>query len=199
MVNTCTNLMNELTNFSLPKDKAPFLLYIAGLFDGDGSFHIHRKNKDLTFSLGASITLQERHVLEDVQKYLGGKISEDTRESPGFPVYRLRWHGGNAAKVAYILTNFLKAKRSQALIMSLFGTYRMDRKGKRDSVEILTENKLYELMKFCNKGRDKTTHNNEYVVSVLTSICSKDTALNNALETWSGILQLDQSYYTQNV
>ncbi|MHA1627255.1 MAG: LAGLIDADG family homing endonuclease [Candidatus Asgardarchaeia archaeon] len=102
--------------------------YIAGFFDGEGSIFISKSKKQ--YFLTVSISNTNLHVLEEVQKIIGGNISKspDNRENSS-ELFKLRLYCNEAKKFLEKILPYLKIKKEQAKLAIEFQS-KME-KGKR--------------------------------------------------------------------
>lgn len=105
------------------------LSYIAGLFDGEGCFHVRRnkkKNGSYSYRGEISITIREKFILDDIQKLFGGSVKEHSRiERDGNNGTCWRWtlYGEEAFNFACTLAPYLQVKSRQCTTMCNIGRY----------------------------------------------------------------------------
>ena len=131
------------------------LIYIAGLFDGEGHVSIpisKRRGQTPQYWLQIGITNRDKNLLENVQKILGvGHINIDERkDNPTKARICYRWiaNSQEAAKVLTKILPYLRTKRKQAELGIMFQSKLVRRQFRYNP---LTEGELYERQRMKEK------------------------------------------------
>jgi hypothetical protein len=147
-------------NTNPPRD---FLLYLAGFWDGEGSFSVsmntqRRPSGDyLAFQRSVHVTNTNLEVLEYIRDVLqGGSILEmnqyRSQQNPKWkPAYKLAFSSDEARLLATMLLPHLRIKREQARIIAEWPhKARWGAGRERDSATHEVQRLLYERMKELN-------------------------------------------------
>jgi hypothetical protein len=100
--------------------------YIAGLFDGEGWFHMQRCSLGKRYTIRpwryqcyASIALREKWLLEDINKSIGiGKVSESKKETDKHAAsFRILFTGKSLPVFIDCIIPYLRLKKRQAILV----------------------------------------------------------------------------------
>lgn len=116
--------------------------YLAGLFDGEGTFHIGKQIKKSNGKVypNFKVLLSQSgedglKLLEDVQQFIGGTLYKHLdagQHKATKPAYKLYWNKEEALRLINFILPFLILKREQAIAVSKYLT----RKEEIDRAEV---------------------------------------------------------------
>lgn len=132
--------------------------YLAGLFDGEGCFCIHKahgRSRRLSFALLAQINLTKRELLDWCQQITGfGQIYQARPATKKHAAY-WQWYcnSRNAKLLAILIKDDLKLKRDQAQLVIDFPLIPLGgtRKGPRHPLSKLGQLVAYNRMRELNR------------------------------------------------
>ena len=122
--------LTELSKSEETGLKPTDLAWAAGLLDGEGCFHIHNQSPVV------KCVMTSKKPIRDLYEIFGGKCAAAKERSGPFnrPVFRWTIYGREAAAFCAVIKDFLREKREQAHLLSIYRRYPL-RSAARKSIE----------------------------------------------------------------
>ena len=151
------------------------LMYLAGLFDGEGSAYISRGNANHNYGTHLKPTIGicmcDDGPMRSWAAFFGGKVSVIERESPRKPKYEWRANGRGSGEIAKILLPHSRIKRKRKALLCVIRLAETLRERNLGSVPIPIElreyrEQLYKRCKQLNAKGDKALPIVEQIIDV---------------------------------
>ncbi len=138
------------------------LAYLAGLFDGEGSFSIKHNNSNSVYSPCVAIGMTQLEGIELVVEMFGGKVRKDLTSNRKSVMYR--WEISKRSDVFFVLKSllpYLRVKKALALLLLSFcdGEHKKGGRGTTSLQEQERRKELHIKVKELNNVRAPTTTN----------------------------------------
>lgn len=139
--------------------------YIAGLFDGEGWFHINKgKRGDTTtgfaYQVHAALVVKHKPVINELQQQFGGSVSSTMPTEKHAAYHRWTAVGNGVAQFVEQMIPRLIIKKEQAILAQTFQRHKGLNKNRPNSEERWTEQEImYQRMKSLNERGPKNGNN----------------------------------------
>lgn len=142
-INTKKNHFNSIRK-PLRNISVENIIYISGLFDGEGSINVHRSG-DKKLWLQITITNTHYETLKWISNICGGTIRSSGGKKKYKPVFSWQASSWMAYSLLKIMLPYLKIKKEQALIAINYQELKIENPNRTDE-RLTKENKLKETL-----------------------------------------------------